>query len=133
VHLLYRIQDQTTTMPTLVWLYLTTWLYYRTSASCVALADALETVCSDRLKRRLQSDWSGQRLVVRERPYRLRSLTFAPVTRILDRWALAAPDLLDPRGATVNTTHEPPNTDVHRAIDAMPRDFFRVSVVPSVR
>ena len=31
-------------MPTLVWLYLTALLYYRTSASCVALAEALETV-----------------------------------------------------------------------------------------
>jgi hypothetical protein len=33
-------------MPTLVWLYLTALLYYRTSASCVALAESLETVRS---------------------------------------------------------------------------------------
>jgi DDE family transposase len=50
-------------MPTLVWLYLTALLYYRTSASCVALAEALETVSHDRLTRLLQSDWSGQRLL----------------------------------------------------------------------
>jgi hypothetical protein len=31
-------------MPTLVWLYLTVLLYYRTSATYVALAEALETV-----------------------------------------------------------------------------------------
>src|SRR5262245_38601474 len=30
-------------MPTLVWLYLTALLYYRTSATCVALAEALQT------------------------------------------------------------------------------------------
>jgi hypothetical protein len=30
-------------MPTLVWLYLTALLYYQTSATCVALAEALET------------------------------------------------------------------------------------------
>jgi hypothetical protein len=50
-------------MPTLVWLYLTAWLYYRTSSSCVALAEALETVSHDRLTRMLQADWSGQRLL----------------------------------------------------------------------
>src|SRR5919198_3586564 len=50
-------------MPTLVWLYLTALLYDRTSASCVALADALENVSHDRLTRLLQSDWSGQRLL----------------------------------------------------------------------
>jgi hypothetical protein len=38
-------------------------LYYRTSANCVALAEALETVSHDRLTRLLQSDWSGQRLL----------------------------------------------------------------------
>jgi hypothetical protein len=31
-------------MPELAWLYLTALLYYRTSASCVALAKAVETV-----------------------------------------------------------------------------------------
>ena len=31
-------------MPELLWRYLTALLYYRTSASCVALAEALETV-----------------------------------------------------------------------------------------
>jgi len=50
-------------MPELVWLYLTALLYFRTSANCVALAEALETVSHDRLTRLLQSDWSGQRLL----------------------------------------------------------------------
>ena len=50
-------------MPTLVWLYLTALLYYRTSASCVALAEALHMVSHDRLTRMLQADWSGQRLL----------------------------------------------------------------------
>jgi putative transposase len=52
-------------MPTLVWLYLTALLYYRTSASCVALAEGLETVSHDRLTRMLQADWSGQILLER--------------------------------------------------------------------
>jgi putative transposase len=50
-------------MPTLVWLYLTALLYYRTSSSCVALAEALETVSHDRLTRVLQADWSGHTLL----------------------------------------------------------------------
>lgn len=50
-------------MPTLIWLYLTALLYDRTSSSCVALAEALETVSHDRLTRMLQGDWSGQRLL----------------------------------------------------------------------
>jgi hypothetical protein len=50
-------------MPTLVWLYLTALLYYRTSASCVALAQALQMVSHDRLTRVLQADWFGQRLL----------------------------------------------------------------------
>jgi hypothetical protein len=50
-------------MPTLVWPYLTALLYYRTSATCVALAEALQTVSHDRLTRMLQADWSGQRLL----------------------------------------------------------------------
>lgn len=50
-------------MPALIWLYLTALLYYRTSASCVALAEALETVSHDRLTRMLQADWSGQTLL----------------------------------------------------------------------
>jgi putative transposase len=50
-------------MPTLVWLYLTALLYYRTSASCVALAEGLQTVSHDRLTRMLQADWSGQTLL----------------------------------------------------------------------
>jgi putative transposase len=50
-------------MPALVWLYLTALLYYRTSASCVALAEALQTVSHDRLTRLLQADWSGQTLL----------------------------------------------------------------------
>jgi putative transposase len=50
-------------MPTLVWLYLTALLYYRTSATCVALAEALQTVSHDRLTRMLQSEWSGHTLL----------------------------------------------------------------------
>ena len=50
-------------MPELIWLYLTALLYYRTSASCVALAEALATISHDRLTRLLQGDWSGQRLL----------------------------------------------------------------------
>jgi putative transposase len=50
-------------MPALIWLYLTALLYYRTSASCVALAEALATVSHDRLTRLLQAEWSGQRLL----------------------------------------------------------------------
>ena len=38
-------------------------LYYRTSRSGVALADALPTVSHDRLTRLLQAEWSGQRLL----------------------------------------------------------------------
>jgi len=47
-------------MPALLWHYLTALLYYRTSGSCVALAEALESVSHDRLTRLLQGDWSGQ-------------------------------------------------------------------------
>jgi hypothetical protein len=50
-------------MPELLWLYLTALLYYRTSGSCVALAEALQTVSHDRLTRMLQGDWSGQTLL----------------------------------------------------------------------
>jgi len=50
-------------MPELVWLYLTALLYFRTSASCVALAEALESVSHDRLTRLLQGDWSGHTLL----------------------------------------------------------------------
>jgi hypothetical protein len=50
-------------MPTLVWLYLTALLYYRTSGSCVALAEALRSVSHDRLTRMLQGDWSGHTLL----------------------------------------------------------------------
>jgi hypothetical protein len=46
-------------MPTLGWLSLTALLYDRTSASCVAFAEALQTVSHDRVTRMLQSDWSG--------------------------------------------------------------------------
>jgi len=42
-------------MPTLVWLYLTALLCYRTSSSCVALAEALETMSHDRLTQLLQT------------------------------------------------------------------------------
>jgi putative transposase len=50
-------------MPELIWLYLTALLYYRTSGSCIALAEALETVSHDRLTRMLQGDWSGPTLL----------------------------------------------------------------------
>jgi hypothetical protein len=50
-------------MPELLWLYLTALLYDRTSASCVALAEALQTVSHDRLTRMLQGDWSGHTLL----------------------------------------------------------------------
>ena len=50
-------------MPKLIWLYLTALLYYRTSATCVALAEALPTVSHDRLTRMLRADWSGQTLL----------------------------------------------------------------------
>jgi putative transposase len=50
-------------MPELLWLYLTALLYYRTSASCVALAEALHTVLHDRWTRMLQGDWSGHTLL----------------------------------------------------------------------
>jgi hypothetical protein len=50
-------------MPELTWLYRTALLYYRTSVSCIALAEALETVSHDRLTRMLQADWSGQTLL----------------------------------------------------------------------
>ena len=50
-------------MPELLGLYLTALLYYRTSGSCSALAEALETVSHDRLTRLLQGSWSGQTLL----------------------------------------------------------------------
>jgi hypothetical protein len=50
-------------MPELLGLYLTAWLYDRTSASGVALAEALQTVSHDRLTRRLQGDGSGHTLL----------------------------------------------------------------------
>jgi DDE family transposase len=50
-------------VPTLVWRSLTALLSDRTSANCVALAEALATVSHDRLTRLLQGDWSGQRLL----------------------------------------------------------------------
>jgi hypothetical protein len=73
-------------MAELIWLYLTAWLYDRTSASCVALAEALETASHDRLTRLLQSDWSGPRLLdlalrtlfVWERGYRIIDDTVIP-------------------------------------------------------
>jgi putative transposase len=50
-------------MSELLWLYLTALLYYRTSATCVALAEVLPTVSHDRLTRLLQANWSGQTLL----------------------------------------------------------------------
>jgi DDE family transposase len=52
-------------MPELIWRYLTALLYYRTSANCVALAEALQTVSHDRLTRMLRANWSGQILLER--------------------------------------------------------------------
>jgi hypothetical protein len=73
-------------VPELVWLDLTALLYERTPANCVALADALATVCHDRLTRLLQGDWSGQRrlelavrtLFVGERGYLISDDTVIP-------------------------------------------------------
>ena len=50
-------------MPELIWLYLTALLYYRTLASCVALAEALDIVSHNRLTRMLQADWYGPTLL----------------------------------------------------------------------
>jgi DDE family transposase len=75
-------------MPTLVWLYLTALLYYRTSSSCVALAEVLETVSHDRLTRMLQGDWSGQRLL----EYAVRTLfTWERGALILDDTVIPKP------------------------------------------
>jgi hypothetical protein len=52
-------------MPELLWLHLTALLYDRPSSSCVALAEALETVSHDRLTRLWQADWSGHTLLGR--------------------------------------------------------------------
>ena len=46
-------------MPELIGLSRTAILYFRTSGSCVALAEALETVSHDRLTRMRQGAWSG--------------------------------------------------------------------------
>jgi hypothetical protein len=50
-------------MPKRVWLSLTALLYYRTSASCMALAEGLQTVSHDSLTRLVQAAWSGQTLL----------------------------------------------------------------------
>ena len=50
-------------MPKRVWLSLTALLYDRTSSSCVAWAEALETVSHDGLARLLPADWSGHTLL----------------------------------------------------------------------
>jgi hypothetical protein len=50
-------------MPKRVWLYLTALLYYRTSVSCMALAEAFQTVSHDGLTRMLQAQWSGHILL----------------------------------------------------------------------
>ena len=50
-------------MPGLIWLYLTALLYFRTSVTCVALAEALETVSHYRLTRMLPAQWSGHTLL----------------------------------------------------------------------
>ena len=50
-------------MPLLVWLYLIALLSDQTSATCVALAEALETVSHDRLPRLLRAYGSGPTLL----------------------------------------------------------------------
>jgi putative transposase len=50
-------------MPKRVWLYLTALLYYHTSASCMALAESLQTASHDGLTRLLQASWSGPTLL----------------------------------------------------------------------
>jgi hypothetical protein len=50
-------------MPRRVWLYLTALPYYRTSASCMALTEGLQTVSHDGLTGLLQAAWSGQTLL----------------------------------------------------------------------
>lgn len=63
-------------------------LYDRTSDSCVALAEALETVSSDRLTRLLPSDWSGQtRLEIAVRTL----FVWARGYRIIDETVLPQP------------------------------------------
>jgi hypothetical protein len=52
-------------MPQLIWLYLTAWLYDRTSVRCVALAEVLEPVSHDRLTSWLRGHWSGHTLLER--------------------------------------------------------------------
>ena len=61
-------------------------LYDRTSVSCVAWAEALETVSHERVTRLLQADWSGhtrlelacRTLFVWDRGYLLRDDTVLP-------------------------------------------------------
>jgi hypothetical protein len=50
-------------MPLLVWLYPIALLSDQTSATCVALAEALKTVPHDRLTRLLRAHGSGQPLL----------------------------------------------------------------------
>jgi len=50
-------------MPMLVWLYLIALLSDQSSATCVALAEALETVSYDRLTRLLRAHGSGPTLL----------------------------------------------------------------------
>jgi hypothetical protein len=50
-------------MPMLVWLYLIALLYDQTSATYVALSEALQTVSHDRLTRLLRAHGSGQPLL----------------------------------------------------------------------
>jgi hypothetical protein len=91
-------------MPQLLWLSLTASLYDRTSVSCVALAEALETVAHDRLTRRLQAHGSGPTrlaLAVRTRFVRERGELssadtvlpepFAPVIEGL-AWVFSSPE-----------------------------------------
>ena len=46
-------------MPEPLWLYLMALLYFTNMTTCVAIADAFDSVSHDRLTRMLQGPWSG--------------------------------------------------------------------------
>jgi DDE family transposase len=50
-------------MPASIWTYLTAVLYCAEVATCIAMAQALETTSHDRLTRMLKGAWSGQTLL----------------------------------------------------------------------
>ena len=75
-------------MPILVWLYLIALLSDQTSATCVALAEALETVSHDRLTRLLRAHGSGPTLL--EQACRTR-FVWEPGDLILDDTVIPKP------------------------------------------